>query len=64
MDFFDGVLVCVKTRLCDQEVSRELFACRAQDVFLIFYQYIAEQRASAASFGEGLEAIAREKQEC
>jgi hypothetical protein len=64
MDFFDGVLVCVKTRLCDQEVSRELFSCRAQDVFLIFYQYIAEQRASAVSFGEGLETIAREKQEC
>src|SRR5262249_12566170 len=30
MDFFDGVLVCVKTRLCDPEVSRELFSCRAQ----------------------------------
>jgi hypothetical protein len=64
LDFFDGVLVCVKSKICDPEVTRELFSCRAQDVFLMFYQYIAEQRNTAAYFGEGLETIAREKREC
>jgi hypothetical protein len=64
LDFFDAVSVCVKNNLCDPDVTHDLFSCRAQDVFLTFYQYIEEQRAASANFGAGLEAIARARQEC
>jgi hypothetical protein len=64
MDFFDAVLACVKNNLCEPEVTHDLFSCRAQDVFLTFYQYIAEQRVTTANFGAGLEAIASARQEC
>jgi hypothetical protein len=62
MDFFDGVLACIKNKLCDPEVTYDLFSCRAQDVFLTFYQYIAEQRSTTVHFGDGLETIARARQ--
>jgi len=61
MDFFDGVAICVKGQVCDDETAIRLFKPRAYDIYLNFYQYIKLQRETSATndFGSGLEAVAK-----
>lgn len=61
MDFFDGLTVCVKAKLCDDETAVHLFQPRAYDLYLNLHQYIKLQRETSATtdFGSGLEAVAR-----
>jgi hypothetical protein len=61
MDFFDGLAVCVKGQVCDDETAIKLFKPRAYDVYLNFFQYIKLQRDTSATydFGGGLEAVAK-----
>jgi hypothetical protein len=61
LDFFDGVAVCVTSKLCDNDAAIKLFKPRALDLYINYFQYISEQRGALAkrSFGLGLEAIAK-----
>jgi hypothetical protein len=60
LDFFDGVTICVTSKICDAQTVGQLFTERAKELFLTFYQYILARRNSSASatFGYGLEFIA------
>lgn len=61
LDFYDGLLVCILKTLCDPDTTERLFANRALEVYMNFYQYIQRLRATSASrgFGVGLETIAK-----
>jgi hypothetical protein len=59
MDFFDGVVICVTNHICDAETIDQLFAARADDIYITFYQYIVLHRKGPRStFALGLETIA------
>ena len=59
MDFFDGVAICVVNRICDAETVDQLFAARADDIYITFYQYImGHRRGPKSAFALGLETIA------
>jgi hypothetical protein len=61
LDFFDGVRVCVSSKVCDNDTAVQLFKPRALDLYFNFYQYMMFQRANGATpdFGSGLQAIAK-----
>jgi hypothetical protein len=60
MDFFDALAICVIKHLCDAVTVDHLFAERANDYYILFYQYILLQRNNSTSpkFAVGLETIA------
>jgi hypothetical protein len=60
-DFFDGVVVCVTSKVCDDDTAVRLFKPRATDIYLNFYQYMISRRATSATadFGVGLETVAK-----
>lgn len=61
MDFFDGVSACVVKELCDAGTTQILFQRRAEELYVIFYPYIVQNRKTTASwdFGLGLETVAK-----
>jgi hypothetical protein len=58
LDFFDGLIYCVTSELCDRQTSVSLFYPRARELYITFYQYIALRRKAAKTFGNGLEQFA------
>jgi hypothetical protein len=64
-DFFDGVAVCVDSRLCDEPTAVKLFKPRAADIYVNLYQYMMERRGKDGTreFGQGVERIARARLE-
>ena len=59
MDFFDGVTICVVNNICDAHTIAQLFAERAKDLYITFYQYIKTRRKGPTStFAVGLETVA------
>lgn len=59
MDFFDGVTICVVSNICDAQTAAQLFAGRAKDFYITFYQYIvARRKGPTSTFAIGLETVA------
>ena len=59
MDFFDGVTICVINNICDAHTTSQLFAGRAKDLYITFYQYIkARRKGPTSTFAIGLETVA------
>jgi hypothetical protein len=63
MDFYDVAAYCIAKRICDSDITYDLFYKRAKQLYITFYQYIQARRniSTAEDFGSGLEAFARFK---
>jgi hypothetical protein len=63
MDFFDGLAFCVSKNICETDTAVDLFGPRAQELYIIFYQYIdvLRQTTAPSTFGLGLETFAKMK---
>jgi hypothetical protein len=61
MDFYDVAAYCIAKRICDGDITYDLFYKRARQLYVTFYQYIQARRniSTAEDFGSGLETFAR-----
>jgi hypothetical protein len=58
MDFYEGLVSCVTSKICDETTALNLFYPRALQVYVIFYPYIKDRRQDSSKFGDGLERLA------
>lgn len=58
VDFFDALSVCLRQRLCDQDVAQAFLAGQAKMLWTNFAPYVKERRGVIPGYGGGLEAFA------
>jgi hypothetical protein len=59
VNFFDRLRACTCTHLCDDEMVHYFFTTSAYNMFGLAYPFIVEQRKTDPNYGEGLERLAR-----
>jgi len=61
-DFFDGVYSCSNKNICDRETTLLLFQDRANEIYILLYQYIeVHRKAVGDDFAVGLEKISKRR---
>jgi hypothetical protein len=58
-DFYDGLSVCVSSKLCDKDVAAQLFQIQAEGLYNPFFPYVkfVREQNKVTTFALGLERI-------